>query len=222
MRRSLIGIILLLVASTVCLAQAGDQLNSFSSELPRGCNLAGTWIGGSDPQFAYQVTLTPVAALLGTGGYSIVAQQALDWSALGIIDASNWTGMIERTGPGAFRVYMMSMYRLAPETAAAVGADPALPEVDAVRGHVKFLDCDTLTIAWDVYYVYFGFDAVAANKVPFVTPPDFDVLGGTNQITETYHRLPRNCPVCSAGQNVGMATFANPIESRKSRVPGKR
>ncbi len=221
MRRLFVGTIVLALASIACVAQAGDQLNNFSSEPSHQCNPAGTWYGGSNSQFAYQFTITPVAEPLGIGRYNTMAQQALDLPALGLVAATSWTGTMEKRG-ATYKAYIMAMYKLTPEFAALVGADPALPEVDVVRGHIKLVDCNTLTASWNVYYVYFNFDAVAGDKVPFVTAPDIDVLGGAGEIVETYHRLSSDCPTCSADGNVQTGSFPSAVESRKSRVPTKR
>lgn len=221
MRRLFVALLVLITASMTCFAQAGDQLGNFSSGPSRHCNPAGTWYGGSDPHYAYQFIITPVGEPVAMGRYNTMAQQALDLPALGIVAATNWTGTMELKG-STYQAHIMAMYKLTPETAASVGADPELPEVDVVRGHIELVDCNTLTATWDVYYVYFNFDAVAGDKIPFVTAPDIDVLGGAAQIVETYHRLPSNCPICTATGNSATGSFSRAVESRKSRLPTRR
>jgi hypothetical protein len=152
------------------------------------CDISGTWYGGGDPQFQYLLTITPIAA----GRYYSNAQPGFDNHPAGYVSWTNWTGEATRTGGRTFDLYEMSYWTWDPDAAAAAGVDPTLPEVDAVRGRVQLVDCNTMTITIDVYAVYFSF---TPDKTPFVTPPDLDVLqGGT--IVETYHRMPTACPAC--------------------------
>ena len=182
----------------------------------RSCDLAGTWYGGSDPHWPYQLSISPSAG----GGYTTVALQTQDWLALGYTDATAWTGSIKKSGRN-YMTYVMSMYHLTAEMAASVGADPTLPEVDVAIGRVDFAACNTLTITWTVYYIYFNFNTPAGDKIPFVTPPDIDYLGGS-KIFETYHRLPSACPLCKTTPSIGESSFPNAFEPRTSRVTPKK
>jgi len=49
-----------------------------------------------------------------------------------------------------------------------------------------------MTSTVDVYAVYLAF---TAEKTPFVTPPDLDILNGSTFL-EACHRMPTACPTC--------------------------
>lgn len=200
---------LLLVASAA-MAEPGH---------PQGtCDLTGTWYGGSNPYIAFQLDVSRMA----DGGYNLTAQQALKWPDFGVYSTTGWTGSIERSGRH-YKSRLMVLYRLTEEAAGSLGVDPGLPEADAVAGRVEFVDCDTLKFTWNVYYVYYNFDAIAGDRIPFVTTPDIDIialLGGP--LEETYHRLPSARPGCGTTGNAGKSSFSGMLEPRTSRVPPRR
>lgn len=186
--------------------------------LQKTCDLTGTWYGGSNPYIAWQLHISRTA----DGGYSASFQQALKWADFGVYSTTGFAGRIEKSGR-QFKASAMGMYRLTEEAADSLGVDPGLPEVDVVSGRAEFLTCDTLKFTWNVYYVYYNFDAVAGDKIPFVTPPDIDIIAlAGGPLEETYHRLSPPRPTCGAAESTGMSSLSNVLEPRTSRVPPRR
>jgi hypothetical protein len=138
------------------------------------CDISGTWYGGSDPQYQYLWSLTPV----GAGRYYSSIQNGYDVRPFGMAAASAWVGEAIKSGHKTFDTYLMSYW--IPDVAGA------LPEVDIVHSRVEFIDCNTFTSTIDVFGAYYSFTPA---RTPFVTPLDLDFLAG-GVIVETYHRMP--------------------------------
>ena len=139
-----------------------------------GCDISGTWYGGSDPQYQYLWSLTPV----GAGRYFSSIQNGYDVRPFGMAAATTWVGEAIKSGDKTFDASLMAYW--------IPNVPGALPEVDIVHSRVKFIDCDTFTATIDVFGAYFSF---TPDRTPFVTPVDLDFLGG-GTIVETYHRMP--------------------------------
>ncbi len=182
------------------------------------CDFTGVWYGGSNPYIAWQLDVGRTA----DGQYSVSFHQALKWADFGAYSTTGFAGRIGKLGHH-YQAYGMGMYRLTEEAADSLGVDPGLPEMDVVSGRVELLACDTLKFTWNVYYVYYNFDAVAGDKIPFVTPPDLDIIaliGGP--LEETYHRLAPGAPACGATGIANRSSVPAALEPRTSRVPPRR
>ena len=169
------------------------------------CDISGTWYGGSDPQYQYVWSLTPV----GAGRYYSSIQNGYDVRPFGMVSASAWVGEAIKTGHKTFDTYNMSFWLWDPAAAAAAGLDPSLPEVDIVHSRVEFIDCNTFTSTIDVFGAYYSFTPA---RTPFVTPLDADFLAG-GTIVETYHRMPTTLAgfqpaVGAAGASTALAVKA--------------
>ena len=198
MRRKTIHVFIFVFAVAVAVLflpalglHAQAQQNSAAQGFGNNCDISGTWYGGSDPQYQYLWTFSPVAA----GRYYSLTQPGFDNHPFGYITWTNWSGELRKTGARTYTSFSMSYWVWDPEAAAAAGVDSTLPEVDIVHSTVKMIDCDTFTSTIDVYAGYFSF---TPEKTPFVTPPDIDWLQvlypGVTTLVETYHRMPTACP----------------------------
>jgi hypothetical protein len=149
-----------------------------------GCDITGTWYGGSNPQYQYLLSMTPT----GAGRYFSSFQNGYDVHPIppGYVAATAWVGETIKKGGKTFDSYIMSYWLWDPAAAAAAGLDPTLPEVDIVHSRIEFNDCDTFTSTIDVFGAYFSF---TPDKTPFVTPLDASYLID-GPIVETYHRMP--------------------------------
>jgi hypothetical protein len=170
----------------------GQQPFNFSSPngKDRGCDLTGTWYGGSNMAVPYQFTAEPID---GTR-YTVRFQQAFPLAAVGILGWTDWTGeIIKAKGPGhRYDVYAVSLYFLSPDY-----FDPSLsPDMDVIHSIIEFSpDCNTIRHTIDTYYGYMPW---TEDKVPFVTEPDDNYLKdlGIETLVERYHRMPTACPSC--------------------------
>jgi hypothetical protein len=161
----------------------------FAQGAGNSCDISGVWYGGSDPQYPYVVTITPIAA----GRYQFVAQLGADIRPLGYLSSTNWLGEVGKASAQKYDIYAMSYWVWDPDAAAENGIDPSLPELDIVRSHVRFLDCNTFVNTIDVYGAYYAFNPDVTR--PFVSPLDVDFMGGAT-LDETYRRMPTVCPTC--------------------------
>ena len=164
------------------------------------CDPSGTWFGGSDKHTPYIMTFSPIAE----GRYSAFGQQAIETSLTGYTNITHWTGEIRLNGEtGKYQWVGMSFWTWPQELPAAakefadalgITIDPTLPELDYARGQMRFLDCNTYQISYDVIGAFENFD-ITAGRTPFVTTPDINFLAlyGVSEIVETYHRMPTTC-----------------------------
>ncbi len=161
---------LLLAAATPCFGQ------------PNACGPVGTWYGGSDMTHPYQMTITPI----DPNSYSVRGQEIYDYASIGILGTTDWTGVLTR---GPDRKYSMQMVAFFWNSDSSIN-----PEMDAVHCTVEFTD-DGNTIR-NTITTYIAYLPWTENKVPFVTPPDLDILATYLEgqpIVETYHRMPAGC-----------------------------
>jgi hypothetical protein len=180
-----------------------------------GCDISGTWYGGSDPAYQYLWTITPMAA----GRYNSVVQPGFDNRPFGYVTWTTWAGEVTKINARTYDQHAMSYWVWAPG-AAPPEVDPTLPEVDIVRSRIQLVDCNTLTNSIDVYAGYFSFTPA---KIPFVTPPDIDWLQvlypGVTILVETYHRMPTACPTCPFPSPTSRAV---PAVAQKPFEPGSK
>jgi hypothetical protein len=170
------------------------------------CDISGTWYGGSNPNWPYLWTITP----MGGGRYSSIAANAYPTSQLpGYNSTTNWSIELLKVDARTFDAYGMSyfVYQWADINTGE------LPEVDIAQP-ARHVDCNTMVSTIDVYAFYWRFDSVS--MTPFVTPPDFDVLAG-NVLVETYHRMPTACPACPFPSTTSSAA---PAVAQKPLKPG--
>jgi hypothetical protein len=172
------GVAVVLVLSALAFAvPAGAQ------GLGSGCDISGTWFGGSEGQPPYQFTIWPI----GAGRYGALAQPAIGVPARADGAWTNWTGELVKKGQ-RFDSYMIQFWVSAPTAEAPDG----VAEIDAVHSRMQFIDCNTIKNTIDVYGVYVPY---TPDVVPFVDPFDFDIMAwlaelGVTEIEETYHRMP--------------------------------
>ncbi len=172
-------IVALFAAAMPCFGQAN------------ACSPVGTWFGGSDMTHPYQMTIVP------TGGdrYSLRFQQALDYRSLGILGVTDWTGEMIK-GPGRkYEVQLVVFYWQSPE--ASLNGEPL--DMEAARSTIEFGDnCNVIQHTITTFISYLPW---TEEKVPFVTPPDYDYIQmflGGQPLVEKYHRMPTACPICPA------------------------
>ncbi len=181
-----------------------------------GCNLSGTWYGGSPdaPAPYYHGTITPISA----DRFSITFQLALEVQSAGYLRATDWTGELSRTGPHTYSGMAFSMWQIDPNslTLFPPGVDPSLPELDFI--HIKsmeVLDCNTLRFTYDLWALYGNF----TNDInPMETPPPPPGLIFDPMIVEVYHRMPTSVPPAwlSAGAS---SVVAAPIYGKPGLKP---
>jgi hypothetical protein len=171
--RKLAPILAVLILSIFCIGQ-----NGFSQGLA-ACSPVGTWYGGSDVK--YLLTITPI-----TGDtFAVRAEVVLALGNVGIPAWTSWSGQFRKVNPNLYVGHYMSMYTGSTEVPPSSNSY----EMDAVRGWMKFTDCQNISISYDYYGVYFDL-----GKVPFVDAPDVPV--DVNGLVESYHRMPTNCTDC--------------------------
>lgn len=168
----------LLVFAAVFLALAGT---AFAQGGGKSCDINGTWYGGSDDNFQYLWTISPIS----DGRHSVVVQGALDFRQWGYTYWTTFSGEITKTGARDYESHAMS-YLVWDPAAVPDGVDPKVPEVDIEHSRIRFPDCNTMIATFDVYGGYPNF---TSQVTPFVTPLVWDYLGG-EKIVETYHRMP--------------------------------
>ena len=154
---------------------------------PNNCSPVGTWYGGSDVK--YVLTITPAAG----ERFSVKAEVVLDMATIGVLGWTSWSGEFGKVSAGSYVGQYISMYTSSSE----VPPPPSAYELDAVRGWMRFIDCNNIKITYDFYGLYFDL-----NKIPYVDPPDLSV--DPSGILETYHRMPTTCPTCGSIASVPM------------------
>ncbi len=168
MRRAFV-LFLLFVTGGICFAQS----------LPN-CSPVGTWYGGSDTK--YLLTIIPI-----TGErFAVRAEVVMDIASVGDPAWTSWSGQFIRVASNHYVGQYISMY----STSIEVPPPPESYELDGVRGHLSFTDCDHVKINYEKYLIYFDL-----TKVVFVDAPDlmFDI----SDLVENYTRMPMTCPVCA-------------------------
>lgn len=151
-----------------------------NSLVHKTCSPAGTWYGGSD--YKYLTTITPIEG----NTFAIRGEAVYSQGAWGYTGWTSWSGELVKTKDGRYVDHSISMYTTSFEMQPPVGSF----ELDAVRGWMEFLNCDTIQFTYDFFGAYFDL-----NKLPFVDLPDLNYLppGG---ITESYSRMRTKCPAC--------------------------
>jgi hypothetical protein len=187
--KCLLAMIMFVSVAVPCLAQGYG----------RACDLAGTWLGGSDPKVpGYKLTVVPVAAGRYSVTYEILSNPGLYYSS--------YTGELRKDGAQSYAGCAVASFEINQANAAwylaqfGISVNVGDFELDAVHETVVMLDCDTLqgTIGWFGWYVPF-----TNAKVPFVTKPEIEAISslcGGQPIVEIYHRVSgESCPACTSG-----------------------
>ncbi|HTT62036.1 MAG TPA: hypothetical protein VMG35_09360 [Bryobacteraceae bacterium] len=183
-----------LAAAVLCFGQqagtfgVNPQSNSSTQSL-RWCDPTGTWYGGSDMTTPYHMTIAPV----GIAHYSFRTQLAIDYNSLGILEWTDWSGEMTLGRGQKYDLYGVAFFVLSPDLAAAMGGSL---DMDAFHSTMEFSgNCNTLL---HTITTYIGYIPWTADKVPFVTNPDYNYLEmiGVQSIIETYYRMPTSCPNC--------------------------
>ena len=178
MRTRGVAVVLLVLSALAFAVPAGAQ------GLGSGCDISGTWFGGSEGQPPYQFTIWPI----GAGRYGAMAQPAIGVPARADGAWTNWTGELVKKDR-LFDSYMIQFWVSAPTAEAPDG----VRELDAVHSRMQLIDCNTIKNTVDVYGVYVPY---TPDVVPFVDPFVFDIMAwlaaefGMTEIEETYHRMP--------------------------------
>jgi hypothetical protein len=208
-KRTITLFVVLLATAITCFGQWPSQLNSTSPNA-RWCDPSGTWYGGSDMTTPYHLAIEPT----GIGRYAVRFQLAINYPAVGILGATDWTGQMTLAGPGQkYDLHAVAFFVLSPEQAAAMGG--AL-DMDAVHSTIEFSDCNTIQ---HTITTYMGYIPWIEEKVPFVTNPDWNYLQliGVQTIVEKYHRMPTACTNCPTGGTATSMLRPNGPELRGKR-----
>ena len=154
---------------------------------PPGCDLAGTWYGGS--VVAYHMTIVPTRV---PDRYTVSFQGMYKNSVMN----TAFTGELARKQGR----YQGSFLQLTTGDPAFLNPPPIgkLPDIRVGWTSMKLVDCDTIENVIPFYGTYFGSTIwqpgivwLDQGKVPLVDPPDVDILAllGGKAVVETYHRL---------------------------------
>jgi hypothetical protein len=164
-----------LLAATPALAQEAGR--GFGGE----CTLAGTWIGGSDAA-KYQATYVPITPWR----YFVDAQATYLPTATGNAVSTSWTGDAVRTPRDGWRIRLVQVSSVT----GALFPDTADLTVGAVEGVAELDGCDTLTVTYDFFEIYF-WDSIYTGPEPKVLFVDQgDVPAPPVPIVEVFHRVP--------------------------------
>ena len=145
------------------------------------CTPAGTWWGGSDnlpdhAGFKYLMTIIPSRA----GRFSAIFNGAYSMNDIGFPVETQWTGELVKKR-GGYELFLIRLVNID-----ASFPPQALPLIQAVRADVELVDCNTISVVFDFFGIYFW----DSGSVPFVDPPD--APGPPTPIFETYKRMPTN------------------------------
>ena len=170
------------VAVVAAVLTVSPALAQNGAEGLRGqCTLAGTWIGGSDAA-KYQATYVPIAPW----HYFAEAQATYLPAATGNAVSTSWTGDVIRTPRDGWRIRVV-------QTSSTSGAlFPATTDltIGAVEGVAELVDCDTMTITYHFFEIYF-WDSIYTDPDPKVLFEDEgDVPAPPVPIVEVFHRVP--------------------------------
>jgi hypothetical protein len=166
------------LAAVTCLAQGAA---------PANCGLEGAWYGGApDAGFPYYQAFI---ASQGGDRYSAIFEYGaavtppyLNWT--------QWKGDLVKKHGKSYAALIFQMLQFDPlSPLLPPGVDPNLPEIDFIHvDHMEFIDCNTISITYDKWYVYYNFtnDIKPLQEPPWpgyiwiIDPP----------IVEVYHRIP--------------------------------
>jgi hypothetical protein len=200
--RSLVLLVLVLCFSIPSFSQGVGPSNAVSATA-KGCDISGTWIGGSDLATPYQMVILPISG----ERYSWRAQQSYPYWGNGFLAVTDWTGEITKGTNQKYAVQGIAFYLL----------PDGSQDMDCVVSVMQFSeDCNTLK---NVITTYIGYVPWTGDKVPFVTAPDFNYLdmGGVTSFEAQYIRMPTACPSCP------FAGAGNPfLRGVKGKFPAKK
>ncbi len=166
-----------LIAATIpCFGQAN------------ACSPVGTWFGGSDMTHPYQLSVAPI----GGNRYSVRFQQGVDYPSFGILGWTEWSGEMTKRPGQKYELAAAAIFVVAPEAQLA-----ANPDMDVIHSTIEFSpNCNTIRHTIDTFGGYIPW---TEEKVPFVTPLDFDYIAlflNGQPLVEEYHRMPTDCAIC--------------------------
>lgn len=164
----------ILIIATPYSAQ-GISTQGFGNE----CTPAGTWWGGSDnlpdhAGFKYLMTIVPSRA----GNFSVLFNGAYSMNDAGFPVETQWSGELVKKR-GNYKLFLIRLVNTD-----ATFPPQQLPLIQAVTADLEFTDCDTISVVFDFFGIYFW----DSGSVPFVDPPD--APGPPTPIYETYKRMP--------------------------------
>jgi hypothetical protein len=170
---------LVIIAATLVAATPYSAQDISTQGFGNKCTPAGTWWGGSDnlpvhAGFKYLMTIVPSRA----GRFSVLFNGAYTMHDIGFPVETQWTGELVKKS-GNYKLYLIRLVN-----ADASFPPQQLPLIQAVTADVKFVDCDTISVVFDFFGIYFW----DSGSVPFVDPPD--APGPPTPIYETYKRMP--------------------------------
>ncbi len=180
-KKYLLLLMVLLLTAIPCFSQ-GMGTNA-------GCNIAGTWYGGSlDAPFPYyRLNIVPISA----DHMSITAQLMFEFQSQGFLNLTDWTGDLYKSGAHSWKGMIFQMLQLNRDVfTPANGYDADLPEIDFIRiSNVEFSDCNTVKFSYDLWAVYYNYTYASVPK-PLETPPAPPGFVFNPLLEEVYSRIP--------------------------------
>ena len=177
-RKGCLVLFVLCIATVFCLAQGAA---------PAKCSLDGTWYGGApEAGFPYYQVLI---SSRGGDRYSLVAEYGaavtppyLNWT--------QWKGDLAKNHAENYTGLLFQMLQFDPlSPGLPPGVDPNLPEIDFIYiNNLEFIDCNTISITYDRWYVYYNF----TNDIKPLQPPQWPgyIWIIDPPLVEVYHRIP--------------------------------
>ena len=153
------------------------------------CTPAGTWYGGGDDYYVngqlfhspkYLMTIVPIRA----GRFSFRGDEGFTPNPAAAKKLSEFSGELIKQPDGSYKGYALALANPSDVPPPLGGPDP---NVAAVRETARMTACDTLEFEIDFNAIY------AWGKIPFVDNP----MVSRGPASETYHRMPTKCEVCS-------------------------
>ena len=155
------------------------RADGVNNSVPRQCDLAGVWYGGS-PDAQYMLTIIQDPG----GNYTMIGAAAFTQQSLGYPVTTPFSSSIVKLPSNRFEFFGTGMVNTSD------GFPAPTPELWALHGTARLTNCDSLQLDYDFFGAYF----MPTDKKPFFSSPDYVVV--PPPFSETYKKMPTKCVQC--------------------------